>query len=76
MSALGPKADLAGPKSDFRSTPESGLNSDIAHVRIVPQNQKWPTLFDHFVGAREPRGRHGGAERRDMLGSPIPAEAD
>jgi hypothetical protein len=24
------KADLAGPKSDFRFTPESGLKSDIA----------------------------------------------
>ena len=30
MSAPGPKADLTASKSDFRSTPESGLKSDIA----------------------------------------------
>jgi hypothetical protein len=26
---LGSKADLTAPKSDFRFTPENGLNSDI-----------------------------------------------
>ncbi len=28
-SGLGPKGDLTAPKSNFRSTPESGLKSDI-----------------------------------------------
>ena len=30
MSGLGPKADLTARKSDFRSSPESGLRADIA----------------------------------------------
>ena len=30
MSGLGSIAELTAPKSDFRSTPESGLKSDIA----------------------------------------------
>jgi hypothetical protein len=28
--SCGSKADLTGPKSDFRFTPESGLKSDIS----------------------------------------------
>ena len=31
---IGSKADLTGPKSDFRCTPESELNSDIAACPI------------------------------------------
>ena len=29
MSEIGSKGDLTAPKSNFRSTPESGLKSDI-----------------------------------------------
>jgi hypothetical protein len=32
------KADLAGPKSDFRFTPESGLKSDIATCPKSPNS--------------------------------------
>jgi hypothetical protein len=31
------KADLTVPKSNFRSSPESGRKSDIARVRKVPK---------------------------------------
>jgi hypothetical protein len=33
---FGSKAALTAPKSNFSFTPESGLNSDITHVRNVP----------------------------------------
>src|SRR6516164_6478263 len=52
MSALPPKADIT--QTNW-------------HVRFVPKAtyavQQYPTLFDHLVGAREQRRRHGEAKR-------------
>src|SRR5260221_13321870 len=65
MSASGSKAALTAPKSNFRFTPESALNSDIApcpksaRSRLMQCNT---ALLDHFVCTGEQRGRYGEAE--------------
>jgi hypothetical protein len=53
----GSSTDLMVPKSNFRSTPESGLKSDIA---LCPKSANYRLMhcniaasFDHLVGDRE-----------------------
>ena len=54
----GSKAGLTDPKSDFRSAPESGLNSDIevcpkGAISGCEQLQQGSPLFDYFVRGDE-----------------------
>ena len=61
MSQLGQKLPWTAPKSNFRYTPESGLNSDIWPCLFRAKNRHGP-LFDHLVGAGEERRWNGEAE--------------
>jgi hypothetical protein len=51
--AVGSKADLTAPKSDFRYTPESGLKTDIAPCPKSAKTGSQRTLLDHLVSAGE-----------------------
>ena len=54
---------MCSAKVDVRFTPESGHVQCTSHVRFVPIADISQLLFDHLVGAREQRRRHGEAER-------------
>ena len=53
MSALPPKADVAGRQLDVRFVPKAD----------IPRLRPRLALFDHLVGAQQHRGRHVDAER-------------
>src|SRR6476620_3594181 len=61
MTALGQNRKYSLRADDVRSTPESGLKSDIAPCPFRAKNRHGP-LFDHLVGAGEERRWNGEAE--------------
>jgi hypothetical protein len=62
MSPLGPKAAVTAPKSNFRFTPESGLNLDIAPCPKSARNGNQDVA--RFV---EPAGEFSGAHPEPVL---------
>src|SRR5262245_38913856 len=61
------KADIPGRLTNVSYSPESGRRSGRPRCLLSANScrehvQQNNTLFDHLVGAREQRGRHGNAE--------------
>jgi hypothetical protein len=63
---FGSSTDLAAPKFDFRSSPESGLKSDIGPCPFGATTGSRRASFDHLVGAGDQRRWHFDA---DLSGS-------
>jgi hypothetical protein len=59
----GSTTDLTAPKFDFRSSPKSGLKSDIGPCPVRANKRHRNALFDHFSGSRQQGRWNVDAER-------------